>query len=256
MISGVIGLTTQSMARMRDLVHAAHVTEELRHAGERGDVLRVGARRVRVGSEQGLESVHHGVARRGFAAHVGHGTRDDHGVDAAIAQFRRQVARAGEEGAIAVLLHPQVAGLDVELVPQRMAGRALHQALEDLGGKRRRHHIVEEQRPVAGAAAGIGGLHPGHAAAGRAQRRREAVDGGDDGPRGGDGGGRLGQHEAALHVDHHQSRAAGLERVEEMQLAPAPHQAFGDVGGEVGRMRGGQSSRWNSSGRLATPSFA
>jgi hypothetical protein len=73
-------------------------------------VLGVAVGGVAVAHHNGLEVQHHGVARGGFAAHVGHGARDEHVVKALSPETFRQIRRALDEGAEAVFEHDFVLG--------------------------------------------------------------------------------------------------------------------------------------------------
>jgi hypothetical protein len=68
-------------------------------------VLLVGAGGVGVAHHDGLEIQHHGVARGGFAAHIGDGAGDQDRVVALRAQSLRQIGGALHESAETILQH-------------------------------------------------------------------------------------------------------------------------------------------------------
>ena len=167
-----------------------------------------------------------------FAAHIGGGAGDQHGVDAAALELRIDIRGAGDEGAVFDLLHPQISRQRLERRKQLEALGALVEAAQAASATRSgREHVFVMVAPVLERAGG-GGLDPHHRAAGGAHRLRQAIDGGHDLARQRNLGRKALGDEVVLHVDHDQRGAAGVDRIVADELALAAKHAvldgFGD----------------------------
>jgi hypothetical protein len=111
--------------QLEDLGGRAHVTEAAVDGAQRRVVRFVGHIRVGVGDHDDPVAEGARVACRRFAAHAGHGARDEHGVHTLGSEQVGEGAAPREERARRRLLYPDVVGSGVEPGPEPLGHRAL-----------------------------------------------------------------------------------------------------------------------------------
>ena len=158
-------------AEARDRLVAQH------HVAVGGDAHRVGLKvflvrtpAVRVRDHDRPEVERGRLAGGGLATDVGDGAADQHGIDPEPAQDLLEAPGAADEAAEAILVDHRVAGPDLELRPQRVAGRAPGQAFTEALPRLLAQDVVEEVGPPVRRVGSVGGDHPHHVTAPRAQR--------------------------------------------------------------------------------------
>src|ERR1700739_2356068 len=116
-----------------DHVGVQDIAESIVKGGQRRIVQVLAQRGITVADHDRAEVHHIGVARRAFAAYIGHRPGDQHRIEASRPQPVGEVRCPGHKGAVAVFLDDLVFPSDVELRPQLVAQRTFGKCSDTLG---------------------------------------------------------------------------------------------------------------------------
>jgi hypothetical protein len=106
----------------------------------------IGLGRTGIGDEEYFVVHHHRVPRRGFAADLRHGARNDERVDSPFLQARVQIRRARHEGTEAPLDEDHILLGHIQFRPERVTGATGCECLDKASTTFRREEMLKKDR--------------------------------------------------------------------------------------------------------------